>query len=119
MVYKSSLSINLGLVVGLHLQQPSDLLDHQVRKSFEYSRDFWKTNEKRPLVIQSPYISHKYNLRYLQSYDLLDHYIQKVFECSSRDFWKILREWPLVIQCPYISHQYHLKYLQSSELPDH
>ena len=55
------MSINLGLVVGLHLQQSSDLLDHQVRKSFEYSRDFWKTNEERPLVIQSPYVSHKSN----------------------------------------------------------
>ena len=74
MVSKSSLSINLGLVVGLHLQQSSDLLDHQVRKSFEYSsRDFWKANEKWPLVIQCPYISHQYNLRYLQSYDPIDH----------------------------------------------
>ena len=87
MVSKSSLSINLGLVVELHLQQSYDLLDHHVRKSFEYSRDFWKTNKKRPLVIQSPYISHQYYLKYLQPSDLLDHWIQKSFEYS-RDFWK-------------------------------
>ena len=65
MVSKSSLSNNLGLVAELHLQQSSDLLGHQVQKSFVYSRDFWKTNDKRPLVIQSPYISHQYYLKYL------------------------------------------------------
>ena len=70
MVSKSSLSNNLGLVAELHLQQSSDLLGHQVQKSFVYSRDFWKTNDKRPLVIQSPYISHQYYLKYLQSSDL-------------------------------------------------
>ena len=73
---------NLGLVAELHLQQSSDLLGHQVQKSFLYSRDLWKTNDKRPLVIQSPYISHQYYLKHLQSSDLLDQWIQKSFEIS-------------------------------------
>ena len=72
MVSKSSLSINLGLVVELQVKLSSDLLDHQVKKIFEYSRDFWKTNEKWPLGIPSPYISHHNYLKYLQSSDLPD-----------------------------------------------
>ena len=72
MVSKSSLSINLGLVVELLVKLSSDLLDHPVQKIFEYSRDFWKTNEKWPLVIPSPYISHHNYLKYFQSSDLPD-----------------------------------------------
>ena len=36
-----------------------------------------KLIKKDPLVIQSPYISHQYYLKYLQPSDLLDHWIQK------------------------------------------
>ena len=118
MVCKSSVSNNLGLVAELHLQQSSDLLGHQVQKSFVYSRDYGKTNEKWPLVISSPSISHQYHLKYLQSSDLLDHWIQKSFEYS-KDLWKPNGKWPLLIQSPYISHQYNLRYLQSSDLLNH
>ena len=72
MVSKTSLYINLGFVVELRVKISSDLLDHQVQKIFEYSRDFWKTNEKWPLVIPSPYISRHNYLKYLQSSDLPD-----------------------------------------------
>ena len=40
------------------------------------------------LLIQSPYISHQNILRYLQSYDPIDHHIKKGFEYSSRDLRK-------------------------------
>ena len=118
MASKSSLSNNLGLVAELHLHQSSDLLGHQVQKSFVYSRDFWKTNDKRPLVIQSPYISHQYYLKYLQSSDLLDQWIQKSFEYS-RNFCKPNGKLPFPIQTPYNGHQYNLRYLRSYDLLNH